>query len=436
MGTVNSSQNGNPASNDGHETSNLVLTEKLSSFYRAFCWCAGSNLEILQKFPTEYNKHFGTGTAVVMTGIFAFISSSYALSTIFKGGLSWVPVLLFGIAWGAFIFFLDRYLVSSLKKSRSIQTQLFIASPRILLAILIGLTIARPLELKIFEDEITEFLQDKRQGKIENIDNKYKNKIEYEKKQIKEKLMTLSKAPVLIDDFERKEDLEQLISNGNNEVKEALDQVECECHGACGTKKKGRGPACEKLEEEYDRKNNDYVINRTRWIKEINDINNRINTWKDKNRQKILDGQKEGDIKIKNLEKECEKEKIEKNENFATSLLAQHESLSRLTRERSGVWIMVLVVTILFVFIEIAPILVKLMAEAGPYDQAIEDIEYEYSSESKQRRYLIREELKLNKGLISRMAVEQRNAMKRAIDEWRDKQTEMDENEDTESEKK
>jgi TfoX/Sxy family transcriptional regulator of competence genes len=59
-----------------------------------------------------------------------------------------------GIFWWLLIFSLDRFIVSSIKKSSSFFLQLLQAFPRIILAIIIGLVIAMPLELKIFEKEI------------------------------------------------------------------------------------------------------------------------------------------------------------------------------------------------------------------------------------------------------------------------------------------
>ena len=52
------------------------------------------------------------------------------------------------------IFNLDRYIVSSMRKEGKTAKELLIATPRILLAILISVVIAKPLELKIFEKEI------------------------------------------------------------------------------------------------------------------------------------------------------------------------------------------------------------------------------------------------------------------------------------------
>ena len=52
-----------------------------------------------------------------------------------------------------------RYIVSSINKEGTTNQQILQASPRILLAIMIGIVISRPLELKIFDKEIRQKLK-------------------------------------------------------------------------------------------------------------------------------------------------------------------------------------------------------------------------------------------------------------------------------------
>ena len=64
----------------------------------------------------------------------------------------------FGILWGLMIFNLDRYIVSSIKKTGSFWNQFFMAVPRLILATFLGIVISKPLELKIFEKEVNKQL--------------------------------------------------------------------------------------------------------------------------------------------------------------------------------------------------------------------------------------------------------------------------------------
>ena len=56
--------------------------------------------------------------------------------------------------WGMMIFNLDRYIVSGMRKKSNFLKEFAMAAPRIVLAVFIGIVIATPLELKLFESEI------------------------------------------------------------------------------------------------------------------------------------------------------------------------------------------------------------------------------------------------------------------------------------------
>ncbi|RYF98426.1 MAG: DUF4407 domain-containing protein, partial [Chitinophagaceae bacterium] len=115
-------------------------------------WCAGAHQKLLKQFPSEHTKYSGLGGVVLATFVLASLSSGYAVYSIF-GNIWWT--ILFGLIWGLIIFNLDRFLVSTMRKyGVSRRKQFWMTVPRLFLALLIGLTIARPLELKIFEKEI------------------------------------------------------------------------------------------------------------------------------------------------------------------------------------------------------------------------------------------------------------------------------------------
>ncbi len=152
--------------------------EKLTRF---FWWCSGIHPETLERYPTERNKYVGIGATIFFTGLFAAISGGYALYFVFSGGyFSVAYAVLFGLLWGLAIFNMDRYIVSSINKSVPGFRQFLQATPRILLAVLIGIVIARPLELKVFDKEIREQLRvtflDRQRAHIDTLNNAFENK--------------------------------------------------------------------------------------------------------------------------------------------------------------------------------------------------------------------------------------------------------------------
>ena len=133
------------------------IMKKLSDF---FWFCSGAHKDTLLKYPTEHNKYIGIGATIFFTALFASLSGGYAMYFVFAGTETAVPfAFLFGIIWGLAIFNMDRYIVSSISKSGTTWHQILQATPRILLAIMIGIVISRPLELKIFDKEIRQQLK-------------------------------------------------------------------------------------------------------------------------------------------------------------------------------------------------------------------------------------------------------------------------------------
>jgi hypothetical protein len=127
---------------------------------RFFWFCSGAHVGTLKKYPIEQNKYVGIGATIFFTALFASLSGGYAMYFVFSGNpFAVVFAIFFGLIWGTAIFNLDRYIVSSIDKEGSANQQILQASPRILLAIMIGVVISRPLELKIFDKEIRQKLK-------------------------------------------------------------------------------------------------------------------------------------------------------------------------------------------------------------------------------------------------------------------------------------
>ena len=61
-----------------------------------------------------------------------------------------------------------------------------------------------------------------------------------------------------------------------------------------------------------------------------------------------------------------------------TGFAARLEALSRLTQGSSSLWLANLFIIFLFIAIETAPVLVKLISSRGPYDHMLASIEYSH----------------------------------------------------------
>lgn len=164
-----------------HSIYPIYYLDTMKQITNFFWFCSGVHQETLEKYPAEHNKYVGIGATIFFTALFATLSGGYAMYFVFSGGeLAILYSLLFGLIWGLAIFNMDRYIVSSINKNNSGWKQFLQATPRILLAILIGIVISRPLELKIFDKEIREQLKitylDRQRANIDTLNIAFNNK--------------------------------------------------------------------------------------------------------------------------------------------------------------------------------------------------------------------------------------------------------------------
>jgi len=112
---------------------------------------SGAQNDILADCPADRPKYAGIGATILITAAIATVSMTFALVTALHAALWAALPLAFG--WGLAILSLDRLLVVSLRRQKWWQ-YFFLATPRVLLAILIGFVISTPFVLQIFRPEI------------------------------------------------------------------------------------------------------------------------------------------------------------------------------------------------------------------------------------------------------------------------------------------
>jgi hypothetical protein len=315
--------------------------KKLGFFYKFFCWCSGARLYLLKSCPSEYNKYFGIGAVVFMTGVMATITGSYALYTVFE---NIIIASVFGLFWGFLIFFLDWYIVASLKKEKKFLKELVSAMPRLILAILIAFVISKPLELKLFEQEIEKQLtlmnEESKQKYINKVDNNFKeiNRLKAENEQY-------------IQQIEKKETKRDNL----------FRMIIAEAEGRSPTNIKGKGPVYKEKKAEFDKAEEE--------LKEIKQRNNQLI---EANNKRILELRSQKGESVK------EKQQVYSDSGFLSRLKA----LSALSSENRAVRYANVFIIILFIIVESAPMIVKLMSNRGPYDHLLESTEHKRNLET------------------------------------------------------
>ncbi len=293
--------------------------------------CSGADTDILKTCSKgEQNKYAGIGATVFFTAVMAFIASAYALFTVFDNIYT---SIFFGLIWGLLIFNLDRFIVSTIKKSDSFKSELLQATPRIILAVIIAIVISKPLEMKIFEKEINQVLLEEKNtmtlANKEQIATQYTPKTE----QLKADILGLKNE----------------IATKEVETNALYDTYISEAEGTAGTKLLGKGPVYKEKRDKHDA-----ALAELQSLKQTNA--ERISTL-------------ESQIAALDLEYVDQVTNTQPIIDGFDGLMARINALDKLP------WLPSFFIFLLFLAIETSPIIAKLLSPKGAYDYKLEDQE-------------------------------------------------------------
>lgn len=323
-------------------------TQKVNFFTRFLWWCAGADQYFLMKSPLQDRvKYAGIGGIVFSTGILATFAGGFAFNTAFgpKGmagddvsTTGWlVGSGIFGLCWGALIFNLDRFIVSSTGKGDGTDNitrkEFGQAIPRLLIALILGITISKPLELKIIETEINVELRKKQQEKLDEF-----NKNTYAK--FKEQIAIIDADIKKLED-----DRNVLVQRQKEAEQEYIDQMQ----GRAG--QAGYGPRAKQLESLKNEKQKEVDDYDVKHASEISSLK--------KQREEKLAAQ-ENELNVVN------KKNAENLDGLLERISIAHDI---------GFWLGI-ALTLIFLSIEMGPIFFKMMMNKGPYDYMVENYNY------------------------------------------------------------
>lgn len=371
---------------------------RLPILYRFFGWCSGARIYLLKHCPTDYNKYFGIGIIIFLTGVMAAISGGYALYTVFGS----MPLAAgFGLFWGTVIFFLDWYLVGSMRKEGRPRKELLAALPRLVLAVFLAVIISKPLELKLFEKEIDKQIElEKRNSSLAIrgiVDEEYQDR----------ELLKTENAKLWTE-----------ISEKEAKRNELFEMIVAEAEGRSLTGQVGKGPVYREKKAQMDK------------------IDCELAELKERNLARI----EANDKKIAELEAKHSdqmEQSARANENY-DGLLARIEALGALGDQNTSIMLAGWFILLLFVTIESAPMLVKLISQRGPYDELLEAEELRSKMETKQlifdinartKNYLsiaserekqvLEQHLKLNDRMLAEMEKARGEVNLKTVQAWR-----------------
>ena len=307
-----------------------------------FLTCAGINKTILKRTPTEVNKYIGIGATIFFTGVFATLAAGFALHTIFNSMWLVIPV---SLLWGLMIFNLDRFIVSTMKKKGVFWRDFATASPRIILAIIISIVIAKPMELKIFESEIESEL-------VKMEQETFKVQDELVKSRYTANIDSLNSEIAIL----KSENLTKQIARDS-----LVAAANMEADGTGGSMQRNLGPI--------------YATKRAAADKVQTELDQLLAT------NNSLIAAKQGSIDKQTTTMQSDINNL--NRVTMSGFAAKLEGLERASHRSDAIYWANIFVMLLFIAIEIAPILTKLILERSPYDYVLDKHEHVFAMNHK-----------------------------------------------------
>ncbi|NML21532.1 DUF4407 domain-containing protein [Pseudoflavitalea sp. G-6-1-2] len=359
---------------------------------RFLWWCAGAHQQLLHQYPSEHSKYSGLGGAILATFVLASLSAGYAIYSVFG---NWGWTLLFGLVWGLIIFNFDRFLVATMRKyGVSREKQLRMAVPRMLLALLIGITISRPLELKIFEKEIDTQVTKNLHKKMQENDSLLQIEHRQQLDQTTLERNRLSQRKLAIEDT----------------LHRLRQSYIMEADGTGGSQQRGVDKLARLKMEAY----NAALLQFRPELSAIDDGLRRQDSLLASTHQGLEQKRKEYEAAAKS------------NVGF----LERNKALSDLADEESSVFWTSVLLSLLIILIEVGPVLSKLIMPVGPYDIALAQEELtkmaaaenemrkdkELTSEKKRSFY--RKQKEVSEELVDKLSKLQQKHIDEELDKW------------------
>tara|TARA_X000000950_G_scaffold270211_1_gene349749 strand:- start:501 stop:1343 length:843 start_codon:yes stop_codon:yes gene_type:complete len=214
-----------------------------------------------------------------------------------------------------------------MRHSESKFEEIIKVAPRLIIAFIIAVIISKPLEIQIFKNEIQSYLMVQSAQKIADIDMKYSSRFS-------------------------ELDLKKFVIDSQYNAMLMLrekyyENYKCECDGTCGTKKIGRGIECLSKKDKYEQFIEELSLEKVRRDTSLVNI-----------------AKLENALKLK-----MKQESVVVEASASSGIIDQIRALNKIDKFSS------MFIIFVFVMIETAPILTKLLSSKGPYDNLVLEFE-------------------------------------------------------------
>lgn len=312
-------------------------------FTQFLWWLSTAEAPLIKSAVIDRNRYAITGMTVLGTWLFATLAWAYFFSTVVSG--FWIPFFL-GVFMGAIILGIDRALIKGIHRKN--KHKIIPISFRVLLAMTIGLFMAQPALLYLFDKEIhTQISLDNEQRKLTKLqkqDSVYKG--------IKE--------PLLI---ERNKLRNQLLEK-DKEVSAALESFIAETDGTGGSKKIGLKDIAKAKQDAYQKLQYDYALLE----------------------QKLSPSIRSADSSLTSIDARILKEQAAFETLLNDGFITRIEALNNLIKNNSAIAFRYYLLVSILILIELIPVIAKTLLPSGSYDEHVR-LREAYEIENLQQLY-------------------------------------------------
>ncbi|MEO8174183.1 MAG: DUF4407 domain-containing protein [Sediminibacterium sp.] len=318
---------------------------------RFLWWLSTAEKEILADCVVDRNRYAIVGMTVLGTWAFATLAWTYFFSTVIS---SLAIAALLGLFMGGMILTIDRALIKGI--SRTNKKRFVPLAFRSVLALVIGLFMAQPALLYLFDKEIHVQI---------SLDNEQRKKDKLQKQDS----VYYTQRTLL---QQKKNSLQQELNSRYAEVSAARDAFISETDGTGGSKKIGLKDIAQAKQREYEKLDADYKLKEQQSLPQIQSTDSAL---------VVMNAA---------IQKEQASFETLLNDGFITRI----EALNHLVQNNTSVAFRYYLLVAILLLIELMPVISKTLLPEGTYDEKVmlrEQIEKELTQNNHKRELALKE---------------------------------------------
>lgn len=335
---------------------------------------SGGRSDILEHCPGERIKFQSLGWVILITSGMAVVSMWFALTNAL--GVHAYAAFPLALLWGLVIMGIDRWLVTSLPYDRN--RRWFIAAPRVILAILLGSLISTPIVLRVFQSEINNQISVIKQQNAANfIASQQRSTVQQQVARWQATVTNLNKvidsgglAPINPSNDPTVQGLTKQMNAAQAQANKDYAEWKCELYGgSCGAPK-GNGPLAQATHRRYqaDLAQASALQTQIRNREEALQANDQASQQKRLQQAQQQLPQAKAQLTLAQNRETALANDFDATNQSTNGLLIRLQALDQLTAKGGSLSVVRWLLFLLFLVIEVLPVMVKLLTPPGQYE--------------------------------------------------------------------